>query len=251
MLHSFGQNHSPKAKSSPNTALIRTEPFSKSKIESEYSPHSYRTIPQKQNRVRIQPAFGQNHTPKAKSSPNTALIRTEPFPKRKIESEYSPHSDRTILQKENRVRIQPSFGQNHSPKGKSSPKTARIRTETYPKSKIESEYSSHSDRTIPQKQNRVRIRHSFGQKHTPKAKSSPNPALIRTETHPKSKIESEYSPHSDRTIPQKQNRVRIRYSFGQKHTPKVKSCPNTALIRAETYPKSKIVSESSSNYHIV
>jgi hypothetical protein len=203
MLPSFGQNHSPKAKSSPNTVLIRTEPFPKSKIESEYSPHSDRTIPQKENRVRIQSSFGQNHSPKGKSSPNTARIRTETYPKSKIESEYSSHSDRTIPQKQNRVRIQSSFGQNHYSKAKSSPNTALIRTETYSKSKIESESGTHSDRTIPQKQNRVRIQPSFGQNHTPKAKSSPNPVLIRTEPYPKSKIESESGTHSDRNIPQK------------------------------------------------
>jgi hypothetical protein len=140
---------------------------------------SDRTKPETQNRVRIPHSFGQNQARNTKSSPNTALIRTEPSPKHRIESEYSTHSDRTKPEIQKRVRIPHSFGQNQAQNTESSPNTALIRTEPSPKHRIESEYRTDSDRTKPKTQNRVRIPHSFGQNQAQNTKSSPNPALIQ------------------------------------------------------------------------
>jgi hypothetical protein len=189
--------------------LIRTEPSPKHRIESEYRTHSDRTKPETQNRVRIPHSFGQNQAQNTKTSPNSALIRTEPSPKHRIESEYRTHSDRTKPETQKRVRIQHSFGQNQAQNTESSPNTALIRTEPSPKHRIESEHRTHSDRTKPETQNRVRIPHSFGQNQAQNTESSPNTALIRTEPSPKYKNESEYRTHSDRTKPKTQNRVRI------------------------------------------
>jgi hypothetical protein len=193
----------------------------------------------------MQHLFGQNKNQQTKTSPNAALIRTEQAPTNKNQSECSTYSDRTSTNKQKPVRMQHLFGQNKHQQTKTSPNAALIRTEQAPKSKNQSESSTHSDRTSSQKQNPVRIEVSFGQNKLPKAKTSPNPALIRTQQTPKGKNQSECSTHSDRTSSNKQKPVRMQHSFGQNKHQQTKTSPNAALIRTEQAPKNIIQSECS------
>jgi hypothetical protein len=119
-----------------------------------------------------------------------------------------------------------------------------IWTALVPKREIVSESEVHLDSIGPKKENRIRIRGSFGQHLSQKGKSCPNQRVIRTASVQNREIVSESRVYSDSIDPKKGNRVRIRGSFGQHQSLIGKWCPNQGHIRTELVQNRGIVSES-------
>jgi predicted transcriptional regulator len=117
-----------------------------------------------------------------------------------------------------------------------------IWTALVPKREIVSESEVHLDSIGPKKENRVRIRGSFGQHLSQKGKSCPNQRVIRTASVQNREIVSESRVYSDSIDPKKGNRVRNRGSFGQHQSLIGKSCPNQGHIRTELVQNRGIVS---------
>ncbi|MCS0673894.1 hypothetical protein [Cytobacillus firmus] len=113
-------------------------------------------------------------------SPKLVSIRTGEGDIWRYESEVSHHSDRKSGNPEVRVRSRSLFGQEKRKSGKTSPKSAPMRTEVGDIWRNESEVGQHSDRGRGYLEVRVRSQSPFGQEKRKSGGTSPKSVPIRT-----------------------------------------------------------------------